>query len=110
MIRKNPSISYCRKTLLITFSRTPSKKLNERDLKEREFAQSKVNISNIYNKNENYKPISKSGSVKDSAKRNEQLSKQFRKLVEDSLVCDLDNLKQLAWCGVPQGIILIKTN
>lgn len=71
-------------------------------------AQSKVNVTNVYNKNENYKPISGGyGFYREDIKRNDKQIKQFKELIEDTQVCDLDKLKKLAWSGVPPGKQLV---
>ena len=76
--------------------------MSEKEVKDKEIAQKKENIATIYNKSEEYKPISHN-TAKYTSKKNEKLIKQFKALTEDALVCDLQQLKQLAWSGIPPG-------
>lgn len=75
----------------------------EASLKDKEMAQSKVNVTSVYNKSEDYKPISGYSGFKEDPKKNDKQIKQFKELIEDAPICDLQKLKKLAWSGVPAG-------
>jgi hypothetical protein len=81
---------------------TGTKKANEINL-----AMNKVNISTVYNKNEDYKPLNNIQSSTQKSLTKQKNDEKFRTLLEEDQIVDLDVLKKLAWQGVPPGLRLI---
>lgn len=78
--------------------------LNSKKALEREIAFTKVNLSSLYNKNENYKPVHGSTIQKDDFCHHYQKNiPKFKQILEDDLIVDIDTLEKLAWQGIPIG-------
>lgn len=65
---------------------------------------SKVNLNAIYNKTEDYQPMSskKNGVIK-SHYTDEKTIQKYKQILEEDQIVDIDALRKLAWQGVPMG-------
>jgi len=67
-----------------------------------QFAMNKVNLNSVYNKEEDYKPMSTTQkSISSNNSYSERNALKFKKMVEEDAIVDLEALKKLAWQGIP---------
>mmetsp|Transcript_36878 Transcript_36878/g.33120 ORF Transcript_36878/g.33120 Transcript_36878/m.33120 type:complete len:203 (-) Transcript_36878:1065-1673(-) len=79
------------------------KKTSNGDCKhtERQLATSKININNVYNKKEEYRPIN---SQDQSQIEEEKVFYTFGKILNGDVLVDMDALKKVSWQGVPKHL------
>lgn len=82
-----------------------SPKKRSKKVFEKQLALSKVNVNNIYNKNENYMPINfqPSNKYEESSNYSEKNLQKFKKMLEDDPKVDFDILRKASWQGIPTG-------
>lgn len=83
-----------------------SPKKRSKKVFEKQLALSKVNVNNIYNKNENYMPINFQPSNKYEESSNFALKnlQKFKKMLEDDPKVDFDVLRKASWQGIPSEV------
>jgi len=67
-----------------------------------QFAMNKVNLNSVYNKDEDYKPMStiNKGITSNVDYYGRNVAK-FKKMIEEDQIMDVEALKKLAWQGIP---------
>jgi len=67
-----------------------------------QFAMNKVNLNSVYNKDEDYKPMStiNKGITSNVDYYGRNVAK-FKKMIEEDQIIDVEALKKLAWQGIP---------
>ncbi len=61
-----------------------------------------MTVCSIYNKSEEYKPLSMQSTVTaNDLNSNQKLIQKFNEILEGETVVDLEVLKKLAWQGIP---------
>ncbi len=70
---------------------------------DKQLAINKVNINSVYNKDEDYKPVSSPlpNTLTSPTLSSEKNYSKFRQMVEEDPIVDLEALKNLSWNGVP---------
>ena len=60
----------------------------------------KVNINSLYNGSSEFKARNSKTNIKDE----EKLNQKYTEILENNKIINFDELKNLAWDGVPQSI------
>jgi hypothetical protein len=83
-----------------------TKKKSKKKEEKRQLAINKVNVNNIYNKNENYMPVNFQPANKHTACPSLQQKNvdKFRKLHDEDASIDIDVLRKISWQGIPQEV------
>jgi len=73
---------------------------------DKQLAMNKVNINSVYNKEEDYKPVSSplANTITSPTLSSEKNFSKFNQMVEEDSIVDLEALKNLAWNGVPYNL------
>ena len=63
-----------------------------------------MNLNSVYNKEEDYKPLSSptKGGVQAKTYSEKDIAK-FKQIIEEDPIIDLEALRKLSWQGVPPG-------